>query len=67
MTILAIIDDNKKVLSGDIINIMISNIDMPIDKHTFCVDLANSTIKGVAGIKIYLYYIFYTYNINEEN
>jgi len=65
ITIFAKIDDNKKLLRGVIINIIINNMVMPIDKQTFCVVLANSTIKGVGCIKIYLYFIFYTYNINE--
>ena len=67
MTILANIDDSKKLLRGVIINTIINNMVMPIDKQTFWVVLANSTIKGVGvdGIKIYLYFIFYTYNIND--
>jgi len=67
ITILAILDDNKKVLRGVIINTIINIMAMTMDKQTFWVVLANSTIKteSTGGIKIYLYFIFYTYNINE--
>jgi hypothetical protein len=65
ITTFAKTDDNNKLLRGVIINTIINIMVTTIDKQTFCVVLANSTIKGVGGIKIYLYFIFYTYNINE--
>jgi len=62
-------EDNIKDLRGVIINKIIINIDNPKHIHTFCVDLAYSTsiIEEDIVIKIYLYFIFYTYNINDKN
>ena len=37
-------DDKINVLRGDIINNIIKNVDILKHKHTFCVDLAYSTI-----------------------
>jgi hypothetical protein len=57
------IDDNKKVLRGVIMNTIIKMTAILRHIHTFLVDSANSTIIN-DDIKIYLYFIFYTYNIN---
>ena len=56
------IEDNINELRGVIINNRINKTDIPKHIHIFCVDFTYSTtIEEDVVIKIYLYFIFYTY------